>query len=54
MSLSIKQLTEDPWTRQEVLTKYAVGTTHKGGATLTNFSCSLNWKRNRRPRTYLT
>ena len=26
MSLGIKQLTEDPWTRQDVLTKYAVGT----------------------------
>jgi len=30
MSLGIKQLTEDPWTRQDVLTKYAVGTRHKG------------------------
>src|SRR5258706_11814447 len=25
MSLGIKQLTEDPWTRQDILTKYAVG-----------------------------
>jgi small subunit ribosomal protein S1 len=38
MSLGIKQLTEDPWTKQDVLTKYAVGTTHKGIVrNLTNF-----------------
>jgi len=38
MSLGIKQLTEDPWTKQIVLTKYAVGTTHKGIVrNLTNF-----------------
>ncbi|MFN8313601.1 MAG: 30S ribosomal protein S1 [Cyclobacteriaceae bacterium] len=42
MSLGIKQLTEDPWTRQEVLTKYAVGTTHKGVVrNLTNFGLFL-------------
>lgn len=38
MSLGIKQLTEDPWTRQDVLNKYAVGTKHKGVVrNLTNF-----------------
>ncbi|UII30089.1 30S ribosomal protein S1 [Fulvivirga ulvae] len=38
MSLGIKQLTEDPWTKQDVLTKYAVGTKHKGVVrNLTNF-----------------
>lgn len=38
MSLGIKQLTEDPWTKQDVLTKYAVGTNHKGIVrNLTNF-----------------
>jgi small subunit ribosomal protein S1 len=38
MSLGIKQLTEDPWTRQDVLAKYAVGTPHKGIVrNLTNF-----------------
>lgn len=38
MSLGLKQLTEDPWTRQEVLTKYAVGTRHSGVVrNLTNF-----------------
>ncbi|MBX7125413.1 MAG: 30S ribosomal protein S1 [Cyclobacteriaceae bacterium] len=42
MSLGIKQLTEDPWTRQEVLSKYAVGTTHKGIVrNLTNFGLFL-------------
>lgn len=30
MSLGIKQLSEDPWTRQDVLTKYAIGTRHSG------------------------
>ncbi len=38
MSLGIKQLTEDPWTKADVLTKYAVGTKHKGIVrNLTNF-----------------
>lgn len=38
MSLGIKQLTEDPWTRQAILAKYAVGTRHKGIVrNLTNF-----------------
>ncbi len=38
MSCGIKQLTEDPWTKQDVLTKYAVGTDHKGTVrNLTNF-----------------
>ncbi len=38
MSLGIKQLSEDPWTRQDVLTKYAITTRHKGIVrNLTNF-----------------
>lgn len=38
MSLGIKQLTEDPWTKQDLLTKYAVGTTHTGTVrNMTNF-----------------
>src|SRR5687768_7349885 len=38
MSLGIKQLSEDPWTRQDVLSKYAVTTRHKGIVrNLTNF-----------------
>ena len=38
MSLGIKQLTEDPWTKQDLLTKYAVGTKHSGVVrNLTNF-----------------
>ncbi|MEQ8363569.1 MAG: 30S ribosomal protein S1 [Cyclobacteriaceae bacterium] len=38
MSLGIKQLTEDPWTRQDVMTKYAIDTKHKGVVrNLTNF-----------------
>jgi small subunit ribosomal protein S1 len=38
MSLGIKQLTEDPWTRQDVLDRYAIGTRHKGVVrNLTNF-----------------
>ncbi|MFA0963157.1 30S ribosomal protein S1 [Roseivirga sp. BDSF3-8] len=38
MSLGIKQLTEDPWTKEDVLTKYAVGTRHTGIVrNLTNF-----------------
>lgn len=30
MSLGIKQLIEDPWTKDDILKKYAVGTKHKG------------------------
>jgi len=42
MSLGIKQLTEDPWTRSEVLTKYAIGTRHTGTVrNLTNFGLFL-------------
>ncbi|MFQ3575027.1 MAG: 30S ribosomal protein S1 [Cytophagales bacterium] len=42
MSLGIKQLTEDPWTKQEVITKYAAGTKHKGTVrNLTNFGLFL-------------
>lgn len=42
MSLGIKQLTEDPWTKQDVLTKYAVGTRHTGVVrNLTNFGLFL-------------
>ena len=42
MSLGIKQLTEDPWTRQDVLSKYAIGTKHKGTVrNLTNFGLFL-------------
>jgi small subunit ribosomal protein S1 len=38
MSLGIKQLTEDPWTRQDVLTRYAIGAKHEGVVrNLTNF-----------------
>ena len=38
MSLGIKQLSEDPWTRQDILTKYALGTRHRGIVrNLTNF-----------------
>jgi len=38
MSLGIKQLSEDPWTKQDVLTKYAIGTSHTGVIrNLTNF-----------------
>lgn len=38
MSLGIKQLTEDPWTKSNVLTKYGVGTNHRGVVrNLTNF-----------------
>ncbi len=38
MSLGIKQLADDPWTKQDVLTKYAVGTKHKGVVrNLTNY-----------------
>lgn len=42
MSLGIKQLSEDPWSRQELLTRYAVGTRHKGVVrNLTNFGLFL-------------
>lgn len=38
MSLGIKQLTEDPWTKSDVITRYAIGTKHKGIVrNLTNF-----------------
>jgi small subunit ribosomal protein S1 len=38
MSLGIKQLSEDPWTKQDVLTKYGIGTKHSGVVrNLTNF-----------------
>jgi small subunit ribosomal protein S1 len=38
MSLGIKQLTEDPWTKQDLLVRYAIGTKHKGIVrNLTNF-----------------
>jgi len=42
MSLGLKQLTADPWTRQEIIDKYAVGTKHKGIVrNLTNFGLFL-------------
>ena len=42
MSLGIKQLTEDPWTRPELREKYAIGTKHKGLVrNLTNFGLFL-------------
>lgn len=42
MSLGIKQLTEDPWTKNDMGTKYAVGTKHKGVVrNLTNFGLFL-------------
>ncbi|MAN87566.1 MAG: 30S ribosomal protein S1 [Algoriphagus sp.] len=42
MSLGIKQLTEDPWTNEDMSTKYAVGTKHKGVVrNLTNFGLFL-------------
>jgi len=38
MSLGIKQLTEDPWTKADVISKYAIGTKHTGLVrNLTNF-----------------
>mgnify|MGYP002783871162 CR=1 FL=1 len=38
MSLGIKQLTGDPWTKQDLMAKYAVGTKHTGVVrNLTNF-----------------
>jgi small subunit ribosomal protein S1 len=43
MSLGIKQLTEDPWTKQDVLQKYAVGTRHTGVVrNLTNFGLFIS------------
>ncbi|MCU0449429.1 MAG: 30S ribosomal protein S1 [Bernardetiaceae bacterium] len=42
MSLGIKQLTEDPWTKAELTTKYAVGSKHNGLVrNLTNFGLFL-------------
>jgi len=42
MSLGIKQLTEDPWTRPELREKYAIGMKHKGLVrNLTNFGLFL-------------
>jgi small subunit ribosomal protein S1 len=42
MSLGIKQLTADPWTRNEVIEKYALGTKHTGLVrNLTNFGLFL-------------
>jgi len=42
MSLGIKQLTEDPWTKGDMATKYAAGTKHKGVVrNLTNFGLFL-------------
>lgn len=42
MSLGMKQLTEDPWTRLDVISKYAAGTVHTGLVrNLTNFGLFL-------------
>lgn len=42
MSLGIKQLTEDPWTKGDMSTKYAVGSKHMGVVrNLTNFGLFL-------------
>ncbi|RIW17257.1 30S ribosomal protein S1 [Algoriphagus lacus] len=42
MSLGIKQLTEDPWTKGDMSTKYKVGSKHKGVVrNLTNFGLFL-------------
>ncbi|WP_338762905.1 30S ribosomal protein S1 [Bernardetia sp. ABR2-2B] len=42
MSLGIKQLTEDPWTKEEVKTKYASGERHTGTVrNLTNYGLFL-------------
>ena len=42
MSLGIKQLTEDPWTKQDAIEKYSVGSKHKGVVrNLTNFGLFL-------------
>lgn len=42
MSLGIKQLTEDPWTKDDMTTKYSIGSKHKGVVrNLTNFGLFL-------------
>ncbi len=42
MSLGVKQLTEDPWNKKDLLEKYAVGTKHSGTVrNLTNFGLFL-------------
>lgn len=42
MSLGIKQLTEDPWTKADMNTKYSIGSKHKGIVrNLTNFGLFL-------------
>ncbi len=42
MSLGIKQLTEDPWTKQDLLARYAIGSKHTGTVrNLTNFGLFL-------------
>jgi small subunit ribosomal protein S1 len=42
MSLGIKQLTEDPWTKQDLLARYALGSKHTGTVrNLTNFGLFL-------------
>ena len=42
MSLGIKQLTEDPWTKNDVIQKYGIGTKHTGIVrNLTNFGLFL-------------
>ena len=42
MSLGIKQLTEDPWTRQDIISKYGTGSVHTGLVrNLTNFGLFL-------------
>ena len=42
MSLGVKQLTEDPWNKSDLLAKYAIGTKHKGTVrNLTNFGLFL-------------
>lgn len=42
MSLGIKQLTEDPWTKADMISKYAIGTKHKGIVrNMTNFGLFL-------------
>jgi small subunit ribosomal protein S1 len=42
MSLGIKQLTEDPWTKQDLINKYAVNTKHTGTVrNMTNFGIFL-------------
>lgn len=42
MSLGIKQLTEDPWTKQDLIAKYGVNTKHSGTVrNMTNFGIFL-------------